>query len=164
ALDRVYGYHVERGTLDALIKTYSDRTAKDSKDGASWLLLGLFEAQRGRDAAAVASLRQAEANRRDDPLPSYYLGQALVLVGQPAAAAEAFERAIARKPSRTDLLEIFQALGRVHQRAHHVEQALEVWNRLESLFPNDLRVKEQIAATLAEESDPARALPRYEAL
>ena len=28
ALDRVYGYHVERGTLDALIKTYQDRTAQ----------------------------------------------------------------------------------------------------------------------------------------
>src|SRR4051794_4016259 len=32
ALDRVYGYHVERGTLDGLIKTYQDRTAKDPKD------------------------------------------------------------------------------------------------------------------------------------
>src|SRR5580692_5532307 len=44
ALDRVYGYHVERGTLDALIKNYRDRTANDSHDGAAWLLLGLFEA------------------------------------------------------------------------------------------------------------------------
>ncbi len=164
ALDRVYGYHVERGTLENMVKTYRDRTAKDPKDGTSWLLLGLFEAQRGRDAAAVEALRKAEQTRPDDPLPSYYLGQALVLVGQPDAAAEAFERAIERKPTRTELLEIFQALGRIHQRAHHMDQALAVWNRLEDLFPNDPRVKEQIAATLAEESEPARALPRYEAL
>jgi tetratricopeptide (TPR) repeat protein len=164
ALDRVHGYHVERGTLDSLLQTYRDRTTKDPNDGAAWLLLGLLESQRGRDAAAVAALRKAEKSRPDDALPSYYLGQALVLVGQPDAAAEAFERAIARKPPRADLLEIFQALGRVHQRAHHDEQALAVWARLEKLFPDDARVQEQIAAALAEESDPSKALPRYEAL
>src|SRR5271157_3566713 len=57
ALDRVYGYHVERGTLDDFVKSYADRTAKNPKDGASWMVLGLLESQRGRDAAAVAALR-----------------------------------------------------------------------------------------------------------
>src|SRR5438105_2650422 len=27
ALDRIYGYHVERGSLDAFLKTYQDRVA-----------------------------------------------------------------------------------------------------------------------------------------
>ena len=164
ALDRVYGYHVERGTLDQLTKRYQDRTAGDSQDGAAWLLLGLVEAQRGQDAAAVAALRRAESERPEDPLPAYYLGQVLVLVGQPDAAAAAFERALARKPARADLLEIFQALGRVYQRAHRKEQALDVWTRLEKLFPDDARVQEQIAATLAEESQHAPALVRYQSL
>ncbi len=163
-LDRVYGYHVERGSLDAFIKTYHDRLAKNPNDGAGWLILGLLEFQRGQDAAAVAALRKAEATRQADPLPSYYLGQALVLVGQPDLAAEAFERAIARKPVRTDLLDIFQALGRVYERTQKSDQALQVWNRLEALFPDDSRVQEQIASALAEENQPALALPRYEAL
>ncbi len=111
ALDRVYGYHVERGTLDAFIKSERDRTAKDPKDGTAWLILGLLEFQRGQDAAAVAALRQAETHRPQDALPAYYLGQALVLVGQPEQAADAFERALQRKPPRNDLMEIFQALG-----------------------------------------------------
>ena len=164
ALDRVYGYHVERGTLDDLIKTYRDRLARKSDDGAAALILGLLEFQRGQDAAAVAALRRAESARPEDPLPSYYLGQALVMVGQPEQAAEAFERAIQRKPARNDLLEIFQALGRVYQRTQKAEQALAVWSRLEALFPDDPRVQEQIATTLAEEDQPAQALPRFEAL
>lgn len=164
ALDRVYGYHVERGTLDAFIKAYRDRITKNPADGTAAMILGLLEFQRGQDAAAVAALRQAEAARPKDPLPSYYLGQALVLVGQPDQAAEAFERALARKPSRNDLLEIFQALGRVYQRTQKPDQALAVWTRLEALFPDDPRVKEQIASTLAEEDQPAQALPRFEAL
>ncbi len=145
ALDRVYGYHVERGSLDAFIKSYRDRVAKNPGDGAAWLILGLLEGQRGQDAAAVGALQKAEATRPADCLPPYYLGQALVLVGQPEAAADAFERALARKPTRNDILEIFQALGRVYERTQKTEQALQVWNRLEALFPNDPRVQEQIA-------------------
>ena len=164
ALDRVYGYHVERGTLDTFIKSYHDRLAKKPDDGTGWLILGLLEGQRGQDAAAVAALRQAETTRPDDPLPPYYLGQALVLVGQPEQAAAAFERALERKPARNDLLEIFQALGRVYQRTQKNDQALQVWNRLEALFPDDPRVQEQIASALAEENQPAHALPRFEAL
>ncbi len=164
ALDRVYGYHVERGSLDAFLKTYRDRVAADPVDGASWLLVGLVESQRGRDAAAVEAFRKAEATRPDDALPAYYLGQALVLVGQPDAAAEAFERALARKPSRNDLLEIYQALGRVHQRARRNDQALAVWDRLEKAFPDDPRVQEQIAHALADEGQDAPALTRFEAL
>jgi tetratricopeptide (TPR) repeat protein len=164
ALDRVYGDHVERGELDALIKTYQDRVAKDPKDGNAWMLLGLIESQRGRDSAAVAAFKAAEGCRADEALPSYYLGQALVLVGQPTAAAGAFERAVTRKASRNDLLEIYQALGRVYQRARRDEQALDVWNRLEKLFPDDPRVQEQIASALAEESKFEPALVRYEAL
>src|SRR4051795_13623021 len=63
ALDRVYGYHVERGTVDALLKGFQDRADKDPKDGTARLLVGLFEAQRGRDAAAVTAYRQAEEAR-----------------------------------------------------------------------------------------------------
>jgi tetratricopeptide (TPR) repeat protein len=164
ALDRVYGYHVEHGSLDSLVKRYEDRTKADAADGSSWLLLGLVEAQRGRDASAVAALREAERLRADDPLPSYYLGQALVLVGQPDTAVDAFERALTKKPSRTDLLEIYQALGRVHQRARRTDKALAVWARLEATFPDDNRVREQIAAALSEEDQPAQALVKYEAL
>ena len=157
ALDRVYGYHVERGTLDTFIKSFQDRVDKNPNDGTGWLILGLLEGQRGQDAAAVKALQKAEATRTDDPLPPYYLGQALVLVGQPEQAAGAFERALARKPSRTDLLEIFQALGRVYERTQKADQALQVWNRLEALFPNDPRVGEQIASALADENQPAAA-------
>jgi tetratricopeptide (TPR) repeat protein len=164
ALDKVYGYHVERGSLDSFIKAYRDRVANKPTDGTAWMILGLLENQRGQDAAAVKALQQAETTRPDDPLPLYYLGQALVLVGQPEQAAAAFERALERKPTRNDLLEIFQTLGRVYQRTQKTDQALQVWNRLEALFPNDPRVGEQIAAALAEENQPAAALPRFEAL
>ena len=60
ALDRVYGYHVERGTLDKFVAEYAARTKADPKDGTAWMVAGLLEAQRGRDGAAVAALTKAE--------------------------------------------------------------------------------------------------------
>ncbi len=164
ALDRLYGYHVERGTLDKLVGEYTERTKKDPKDGIAWVIIGLLESQRGRDAAAVAAFRQSEPLLAGNALPSYYLGQSLILVGQPDAAAQAFERAIAQKPIRNDLLDIFQALGRVYQRSQQSEKALTVWNRLESIYPDDMRVQEQIASTLVEEGQFAQALPRLQKL
>jgi len=94
ALDRLYGHHVEYGTLDKLIGEYATRTKSDAKDGVAWMIIGLLESQRGKDAAAVAAFKQAEANLPDSATPAYYLGQSLVLVGQPDAAAEP------RRPAR----------------------------------------------------------------
>ncbi len=164
ALDRIYGFHVENGSLEAFVAMLRERTTKDPADGIGWMMLGLVESQRGRDAASVEALTKAKDLRQADALAPYYLGQSLVLIGQPDQAAVAFEEAISRKPAQVDLLEIFQALGRVHQRAQRPDEALAVWNRLEKLFPGDLRVQEQIAVTLVEEGQGAQALPRYEAL
>jgi tetratricopeptide (TPR) repeat protein len=168
ALDKVYGFHVERGTLDELLKTLREKGTDEKlavdESGKAWMILGLMESLRGQDALAVQALEKAEAKLADNPLVSFYLGQAFVLVGRTDQAVLALERAIERKPVQGDMLDVFQALGRVHQRAQRNEQALAVWTRLEKLFPNDSRVQEQIATTLLEEGDHAAALPRFESL
>jgi tetratricopeptide (TPR) repeat protein len=164
ALDRIYGNHIENGTLGELVKRFTDRTIQDPKDGVAWMILGLVESQRGRDAAAVEAFSHAKDLRANDPMAAFYFGQSLILVGNPDQAVVAFEEAIARKPAQGDLLSVFQALGRVHQQAQHVDKALAVWTRLEKLFPDNPRVQEDIAATLVEEGQFAEALPRYESL
>lgn len=161
ALDRVYGHHIEFGTLDDLVDSLKKEA---SDDGAAAMLLGLFESQRGNDGAAVAAFEQAEALRPDDALAPYYLAQSQLRIGQSTSAVASMERAIACHPRRADLLEIYQQLGRIHQRAQRTDEAMQVWTRLESLFPDDARVLEQIAITLAEEGQPALALPKYEKL
>ncbi len=164
ALDRVYGHHVEFGSLDTFLQSLRERTEQSADDGAAWMLLGLFESQRGDDGAAADAFLKAEQLRPQDALASYYLGQSQLRIGQSEEAVASFERGIERKPPRADLLEIYQQLGRVHQRAQRTDEALKVWQRLEDLFPDDPRVLEQIAVTLAEEGQPALALSRYEKL
>lgn len=164
SLDKVYGFHVEQGTLNAWVQEYRDRVQKKADDGLAWMLLGLIELQRGQDAAAVTAFQNAEKFLPENGLTSYYLGQSLILVGQPDSAAAALERSLLKRHAQLDQLEIFQTLGRLYQRAQQTDKALAVWKRMEELFPDDWRVQEQIAQTLVEEGQPALALPRFEAL
>ncbi|MCA9175369.1 MAG: DUF1583 domain-containing protein [Planctomycetales bacterium] len=164
ALDRVYGHHVEFGTLDSFIASLQRETKEQPDDGAAWMLLGLFEAQRGAEADAAEALTKAETLRPDDALASFYLAGALQQLGKPDEAVAALQRATQRKPARADQLEIYRQLGRMHQRAQRTDDALAVWNELESLFPGDPRVQEQIAVTMVEEGQFEQALPRFEKL
>ncbi|MEQ1903327.1 MAG: tetratricopeptide repeat protein [Pirellulaceae bacterium] len=163
ALDKVYGYHVGRGTLEAFVtKLEADATA--SNEGNLWLILGMVQMQRGQDALGAQALERAEQLLPAEPLASYYLGKSLVLTGEVDKAADAMRRAIERKPARADMLQIFQDLGRIFQRTGRNQEALEVWSQLEAMYPGDTGVQEQIAAILAEEGADQSALERYTAL
>lgn len=164
ALDRAYGYYVESGKVDELISKFEERLAASDEDGTGWMVLGMLQSKRGNDEDAILSFSKAQEYRPDDAFASYYLGQSYALAGQIEEAAKSFEQAIERQPRKTDLLTIYQSLGRLYQRSQQAEKALEIWNRLEKEFPDDALVKEQIAFTLAEEGEREEALKRFQAL
>jgi tetratricopeptide (TPR) repeat protein len=165
AFDKVYGYHVEMGTLDDFVRKYLPQGLETRATTATpFLIAGLVESRRGKDTEAVRLFQKAESLDPNSVMASYYLGQALVDTGQTTEAAEAFERAIERQPAPADVLDVFQSLGRLYQRTQNSAKALAVWQRLEKLFPNDLKVQEQIATALLEENDLVAALPRFESL
>ena len=163
AFDKVYAHYVERGNLEEFLEGYRLKSAGPEAI-QSGMIVGLMELQRGRDVEAIRAFKQVETLDPANAMASYYLGQALILAGQPEEAAQALERAITRQPARMDLLEIYQALGRVYQRARKNDKALDAWSRMEQQFPGDARVREQIAIILLEENEFEAALPRYEEL
>ncbi len=167
ALDRVFGFHVERGSIAALIeqlKQKADRSSNLDETGRHYLLIGLLQLQRSEDAQAVQALAEAESLLKANSQAAYHYGQALLLVGDTDGAAAAFERAIARKPARTEYLSIARELGRLYQRSGKADDALRIWNDLEKTFPGDDSVQARIATTLMEEGDLPGALRRYELL
>ncbi len=162
----MFGYHVERGTLGALVEdlTTKAQASQGDESGRLWFLIGLLQLQRGEDANAVKALAKAQELLKDNAMVAFHHGQALILVGDTDHAAEAFEVAVTRKPPRADYLNVARELGRLYQRAGRVDDALRIWNTLEKDFPGDDSVRQRIASTLAEEGDLRGALARYEAL
>ncbi len=163
ALDKVYGYHVGHGTLDAFA-TSLEQEAAQKNDGNLWMVLGMAQMLRGQDALAAGSLEKAEKLMPNEPLVSYYLGKTQVLLGEVDRAAQSMQRAIDRKPPRADMLQIFKDLGRIFQRTGRNQDALNVWKQLETSFPGDQKIQEEIASILAEEGAREAALERYDAL
>lgn len=163
ALDKVYGYYVGRGNLGEFVQRIESEAA-DPPSGNKYMVLGMIQMQRGQDASAVQAFRKAEELLPKEALASYYLGKSLVLLGEVDEAASAMQRAIGKKPARADALQIFKDLGRIYQRTGQNEEALGVWGQLESLFPGDAGVQEQVASVLAEEGAEQAALERYERL
>src|SRR6056297_679402 len=105
ALDRVYGYHVQAGTLDQLIEDLEPGDGDSGNEaGARAMLRGLLLLRRGSDAEAAEALTEADRLRTDDAMASYYLGKALLQIGKADPAAEALQRAIDRKPARNEAL------------------------------------------------------------
>ncbi|MFO1000553.1 MAG: tetratricopeptide repeat protein [Planctomycetaceae bacterium] len=186
AFDRVYGFCIDRGSIATLkeslraaanlpvefapaegtitsdMVTLELPTTVDA--GAACLLFGMIELRHSEADAASRVLRQAAELRPKDPVAHWYLAKALELGQKFDEAAVALEQAIASRPAKIDLLEIYKELARLHQRAQKPDAALAVWERLEKEFPGDLRVKEQIAATLTEDGRWEEALVRYQAL
>ncbi|MFN9718837.1 MAG: tetratricopeptide repeat protein, partial [Planctomycetota bacterium] len=161
ALDQVIEYHSDRGTFDEFIE---QRRKDVTADKTSWLIIGLLESHRQHHMEAVAAFEQAEVQQPDDAVPCWMLGRSLAELDRHADAAVALERAVTRNPDRVSLMQIFQDLGRAYRRAHRPDKASEVWGRMETKFPGDIRVREQIARTLLDEGDFENCLRRYEEL
>ncbi len=163
ALDRVFAFHQDRGTLDEFLTEQRALMTADN-DGVAELIVGLIESKRGDHSKAEQAFQLAEQRRPKDATASWFLGKSLLELLKPDAAAVALERAIERAPQKADLLLVFQDLGRAYRRSRQAEKANAVWQRMESQFPDDMRVKEQIASTLFDEGDFEEAVVRYEQL
>ncbi|MFO0943003.1 MAG: tetratricopeptide repeat protein [Pirellulales bacterium] len=164
AFDRVYSHHADYGTLEKLLENLRERTKQNADDSVSWQIQGLIELHRGRFPVAAQAFSQSEKLRSTDPIASYYLGLALSGASDWPAAIDAMNRALERKPARADSHEIHQQLGRLYLKATRFDKALEIWDRLESQYPNDPRVVEEVATILVQEGRLDLAKARYEKL
>lgn len=161
ALDRVYSFHLERGSLDQFLSDQRSLMTVGDNEGIACLLVGLIEAKRGDHRKAEAAFQLAQERRPQDATASWLLGRSLLELQRADDAATALELAIERSPQKSDLLLIYQDLGRAYRRSRQSDKANAVWQRMESKFPNDLRVKEHIATTLFDEGDLEAAVVRF---
>lgn len=160
ALQRVSDFHLERGTLDNLIRDLRE----DTKDDVDLLIAGMLQVHRGHGEEAVGLLQKVEKQRSADPVASQALARAFRDAGDTKSAIAAFERAVERNPTKPDLRTVYQNLARLHQRAGFPERALGVWKQLESTFPQDRLIQEDVAARLQESGQLEPALERWERL
>lgn len=184
AYDRVYEFHSNCGTIAAFHDAMADaagipelKSADASSPGSvipeiagtidqgvAAMIVGMLDLQHVRAGESAKALERATQLRPEDPIAHWYLGRTRIMNRQLELSIQSLERAAECRPAKTDLLEIYKELARTLQRSQQDAKALEVWQRLENLFPGDMRVKEQIAMALAQDGRWLDALKRYESM
>ena len=176
SFDRVYGYYVDTGRLDELMKRCRESTDKAPGDAKAWLLSGLVLSRRNDDAATVEAFEKAKTLDTTDLLAPFYLGETYIAQGRLRDAAESLESALSRAlenlrkntgdkaASGKDVMAILQTLGRVYERFGDRDNSTRIWDKLEELFPGDRDILVRIAETLEEEGKFDEAFKRYRRL
>ncbi|MCH2201564.1 MAG: tetratricopeptide repeat protein [Fuerstiella sp.] len=163
-LDRVSKFHTERGTLNDLIIQLSSVPMSQPDAAVSHLIAGMLQIRRGYGAEAVTMLEAVEQQRPEDPAASLALGRALRDAGDVSAAISAFERSLKKKPSKFNRRIIYQDLFQLHQRTGNTSLSLKILLKMESDFPGDRAIREDIAARLQEYGQLQAALVRWDRL
>lgn len=133
-------------------------------DGSTATILGLLELEAGRHSAALANFTAAEQARPSDPVIPWLLATAALQTGDVATAVAACERSLALKPAATDLPGIARDLTSALRKAGQSQRIPEIWDRIESADPDNLRLCEQAASALRQAGLPEPALARYQRL
>ncbi len=189
--DRVYVWHADRGLVAEFRRRLLNHAASDNAGStntaaglpspgspadeslkipgscvpeSALMLAAMLDLRHSEAGSAGMLLEQVLQTRPQDTIAHWYLGRARFLQDQPDQACKAFEQAIALKPARTDLLEIYREYASGLQRVRRPEDSLAVWVRLEKQFPTDRRVREQIAAAMAQDGRWQEAFTRYQQL
>ncbi|MCH2211199.1 MAG: tetratricopeptide repeat protein [Fuerstiella sp.] len=163
-LDRVSRYHTKRGTLEDLIIELSSLPMSHPDAVVSHLIAGMLQIRQGYGAEAVVLLESVEQQRPEDPITSQALGRALRDAGDISAAIAAFERSLKKNPSKSDRRTVYRDLFKLHQRTGNTSRSLKVLLQMESDFPDDRAIQEDIAARLQEYGQLQPALSRWNRL
>lgn len=163
ALDRVLQYHEERDSLTQFLNELRT-TPPQSGDTSTAAIRGMAEAFRGNYPEARSAFVLAETQRPNDPVISWLLGQTCLNLRDPASAADALQRALAKKPASSDLLQIGKDLSLALRQSGKADQIIGMWMSIEALSGNSERIAEQIAVMLRSDGQLPEAIQRFEAL
>ena len=163
ALDRVLQYHEERDSFPQFLNELSS-SPPQSGDTSTAAIRGMAEAFRGNYPEARSAFVLAETQRPSDPVISWLLGQTCLKLRDPASAADALQRALAKKPASSDLLQIGKDLSLALRQSGKTDQIIGMWKSIEGLSGNSERIAEQIAVMLRSDGQLPEAIQRFEAL
>lgn len=136
----------------------------EASKASALLLSSMIDLRNTKPEAAAARLQNVVQSSPENGVAFWYLARALAQAGKSPEAVAAFEQAAKRLRVRTDLLELYREYARSLLQNRQPEQSLQVWQRLEEMFPDDRRVAEQIAGWLAQDGRWSEALERFQKL
>jgi tetratricopeptide (TPR) repeat protein len=164
AFDWLYRHYLDADKLDQLVTHYEKEVEQNADDANRRIVLALIYERRAQLEDALAQFEKAAEIDEENYRPHLYRAQLLTRLHRDEEVIHAYREALKREPSRNDLVDIHKQLGRQLSQQGKTEEAIEVWNALVEIFPDDHFILEELAILLAEEEHYEKAVKRYEEL
>ena len=165
AFDLLYRHYLDAGKLDDLYKRYTTLKTDEPDNAAAQLVYGLLAERRGQNTEALEAYESAGKLNEDDFYSLYYRGLLLSKLHVDDEAIKTLRTSLDRKPTiRTEIMDVYKKLGRLHARQGRSDDALKVWSEMSEAFPDDRFALEELARLLSEEEQFEEAIKRYNEL
>jgi CRISPR-associated protein Csy1 len=147
----------DKGDVAGSIETLKIAVGLDPAYARAWNNLASALRTGGRMEDAAEAARRAVAAQPDYALAWSNLGAILLDLGDEAGATDAFRRSLALRPDVRTL----RALAAIARQRGHVDEAIELYERIDAAAPGDPGNLLSLAGTLAERDDLDTARRTY---
>ncbi|MCX6851289.1 MAG: tetratricopeptide repeat protein, partial [Verrucomicrobia bacterium] len=162
--ERFYAAWMEEGTAAELQQHLQARSEQANASATDHLILAIFLAHNGNDAAALTAYRAALKLNPDNASAWIELSRIEARMPDFAAALKSLDQAAATKPEATQTMEISKLRGRALLRLGQSDEALKVWKTLAATHADDEDLNEEIIDLLVDEGQFESALESAGAL
>ncbi|MDR0522492.1 MAG: tetratricopeptide repeat protein [Planctomycetaceae bacterium] len=167
AFDKVYNHYLDIGQSEVFYRDCQTAAEKHPDDAAAHLLFALVAERRKNTDAAVKSYQTAAGLDPQNPLPPLYLAELLIHQRKYHEAAALLEKKLSEIKefrNKNDQRAMLQTLASAYHRFGHSEKAINTWNKLTGLFPNDPDIPVQLAEMLEFDGKLDESLKQYQRL
>ena len=167
--DRVYQFYLEGTGLDAMVTDYQSEAKAKPNDSNIQLILGHVYKRLGRDKDALTAYQRAVELSQNDYYAHFALGQFYVLLRQHEdAITELTQAATLSEKTQTispeELTEIYKSLGQAYFSRDMLDEAVEAWQKIAALDPNDIFARIELADLFREQELYSQAIAQYQAI
>ena len=165
--DRVYQFYLDGDGLDALLNEYQTEVQKNPNNSNLQLILGHIYKQLGKETQAITSYQRAVELTPDNYYPYFALGKlyktlrrhekAIIELNKAAELSE-----IVQNVPPDELTSIYQALGHAFFHRDRVDDAIEAWQKIAELDPQDIFARVELAELFRERELYSQAIAQHE--
>lgn len=169
AFDRLYQLYLEGAGVDAMVADYEAEAQASPDDPNAQLVLGHIYKRLGKDAETVAVYQRAVELAPNNYYPHFALGQMYAVlrrhedaITELTKAAELSEQSQSVAPN--DLTTIYKTLGRAYFSRDRVDEAIEAWQKISELDPQNIFARIELADLFREQELYDQAIAQHRSI
>lgn len=167
AFEKVYLHYLENAGLDAMVNYYKKETQTKPDDPSGYLILGHIYKRLGKETDAIAAYQHAIETTPNDYYPHFALGQLYFTLRENNQAISQLTQAISRleqiqTTTPEELIRIYKLIGHVYFRQDKVNEAIQVWEKIATLNPQNILARIELADLYHEQKLYTHAITQHQ--